>query len=64
MLAGRGYRRARRPEVRRGSAVDALVHGLVGVAATVAGLLVATEIEDPVKQTVRRWWQSLNRRVR
>ena len=50
--------------LQRGAAVDALVHGLVAAAAIVAGLLVATEIEDPVKRTVRRWWQSLNRRVR
>ena len=48
----------------RGSAVGAAVHGLVAAAALLAGLIVATEIEDPVKRTVRRWWQSLNRRAR
>ena len=39
--------------------MDALAHGFVSVAAVLAGVLVAVEIEEPVKRTVRRWWQSL-----
>ncbi len=39
----------------------ALVHGFVAVAAILAGVLVAVQIEEPVKRTVRRWWQSLPR---
>jgi hypothetical protein len=40
--------------------MDAWAHGFVAVAAVLAGLVVAAEIEGAVKGTVRRWWQSLN----
>jgi hypothetical protein len=37
--------------------MNALVHGFVVVAAVLAGVLVADQIEEAVKRTVRRWWQ-------
>src|SRR5215213_8829028 len=52
MLAERDPQRARATAMlERGSAVGAAVHGLVAAAALLAGLIVATEIEDPVKRT-------------
>jgi hypothetical protein len=38
--------------------MEVVGHGLIAVAAVLAGLLVADQIEEPVKRTLRRWWHS------
>jgi hypothetical protein len=42
--------------------MDALVYGLVSVAAVVAGVVFGDITEQPIKSTARRWWQSVNRK--
>jgi hypothetical protein len=42
--------------------MDALVHGLVSVAAVIAGVVFGDITEPSVKRTARRWWQSANRK--
>jgi hypothetical protein len=54
------HRRLRARLAKEGFGMEAWAHGFVAVAAVLAGLVVAAEIEGAVKGTVRRWWQSLN----
>ena len=42
--------------------MDALVYGLVSVAAVIAGVMFGDMTEPSVKKTARRWWQSASRK--